>query len=89
VTLDGRRGASSDGARRLARLPYPAGRSNDGGAVNGLETAPRPRPHRCLEAKPMELVHRTVRAARRLRTRYLTALEWLRRNDYDPAGWWR
>ncbi|BCJ33472.1 hypothetical protein Athai_09750 [Actinocatenispora thailandica] len=57
--------------------------------MKGLETAPRPRPHRRLEAKPMELIHRTARAVHRLRARYRNALERLRRNDYDPAGWWR
>ena len=37
----------------------------------------------------MELVHGTVRRLRKVAARYRTALEWLRRNDYDPAGWWR
>lgn len=37
----------------------------------------------------MEFVHATACTLRTVAARYQIALQWLRRNDYDPAGWWR
>ncbi|BCJ39299.1 hypothetical protein Athai_68020 [Actinocatenispora thailandica] len=76
-------------ARSGHRLPTAVPGGHTEGARCQLAGSPRPRHTEHLEAIPMQRLHRTVRALRRLGARLHTWRDEIAARPVDPDGWWR